>query len=279
MEFSPRKAESWLMGILAIACALLAYQKCSTSEADIHDSAYRIQEAYYKFWNTDSEKLAHVTDLKDLINVLRNAGYDIPKASRGLSWPPTRGSPTAPRFSWLCQAEPLRHGHTTFHPADLSTNHEDYALGETIRLAARVTDSQCQVIKVTLRLMEKGRCVALRGQRSQRLLEAGQCGTKTVTLTAYNEFGLTATVTANNISVHENHPPTVTIPLIADGMTLEVGSTYKLDVSAVDPDQADAITDVNLVIDGKLVSTLTQPPYSFQLGPLIRHLHGPGDRP
>jgi PKD repeat protein len=93
-------------------------------------------------------------------------------------------------------------------------------------------------------------------------------GTKTVTLTAYNEFGLTATVTANNISVHENHPPTVTIPLITDGMTLGVGSAYKLDVSAVDPDQADAITDVNLVIDGKLISTLTQPPYSFQLGPL-----------
>ena len=270
MEFSPRKAESWLMGILAIACALLAYQNCSTSEADIHDSAYRIQEAYYKLWNTDSEKLAHVTDLKDLINVLRNAGYDIPKSSRWVILAPNTGITNG---TAVFLALPKQNRYAMAIPPSIRllspTNHEDYALGETIHLAARITDSQCQVIKVDVKVNgEEAGALPCVDNEVSGSWKPDSVGTKTVTVTAYNEFGLTATATAGNITVHENHPPTVTIPLIADGMTLGVGSAYKLDVSAEDPDQTDAITDVNLVIDGKIVSTQTQPPYSFQLGPL-----------
>ena len=282
MEFSPRKAESWLMGILAIACALLAYQNCSTSEADIHDSAYRIQEAYYKLWNTDSEKLAHVTDLKGLINALRGAGYDIPKSSRWVILAPNTGITNG---TAVFLALPKQNRYAMAIPPSIRllspTNHEDYALGETIHLAARITDSQCQVIKVDVKVNgeEAGAlpCVDNEVSGSWKPDSVGHQDRDRDRLQRiwpdrYRHGWQRHRSRKSSCDCHDT--------AYHGGMTLGVGSAYKLDVSAEDPDQADAITDMNLVIDGKLVSTPTQPPYSFQLGPLgCWHLHGSGDRP
>ncbi len=270
MEFDLRRLESWLLVILAGACGILLYQRCAPSEVTNHDAAYRLQEAYYKMWINDPRRFATVSGLKDLVPILNGAGFDLPKAvDRVVLAPNTSVS----KGTALFLALPKQNQYSMPIPPSIQmlspTNKQDYALGDTIKLLARVTDQQCQIIKVEVRINdEEAGTLPSVGDQVSGAWKPTKEGNNTVTMIAYNEFGLTASATASNITVHENHPPTVLLPQLSDEMTFAAGTAYKLWVSALDPDKPDTVTDVSLMVNGKPLSTLTQEPYEFVFGPL-----------
>jgi hypothetical protein len=265
-----RKLERFMLALLACCCTVLLTQRYYPSEVPNHDAAYRLQSAYFKLWISDKQELTNVLEINDLIPILVHYGIDVPPSLDKIVVAP---GTSLQNGTAIFLALPSKNQYSMAIPPSIQlispVDNQDYALGQQIKMEAKVTDQQCQIIKVEVKINDETigplPCI---GENVSGGWTPGVEGTNTITLTAYNEFGLASSATAFNVTVHINYPPTVEIPQLADNMTFTAGVTYKLPVSAADQNKDDAVTDVTLLINGRPVKTLTKAPYDFALGPL-----------
>jgi Big-like domain-containing protein len=265
-----RKLERLLLTLLACCCTVQLILRFNPSEVTNHDAAYRLQAAYFKLWISNKQDLTNALEINDLIPILIRYGIDVPRPLDKIVVAP---GTSLQNGTAIFLALPSKNQYSMAIPPSIQmispVDQQDFVLGQQIKMEARVTDQNCQIIKVA---------VKINGEDIGSLPCTGEAvsggwiptaeGTNTITLIAYNEFGLTASAAASNITVHVNYPPTVQILQLEDEMAFTAGVTYKLHVAAANPNKTDVVTDVILLVNGKPIKTLNTAPYDFILGPL-----------
>ena len=265
-----RKLERFMLVLLACCCTFLIFLRYSPSEVENHDTAYRLQAAYFKLWISDKDELTNVLEINDLIPILSRYAIEVPRNLNKIVVAP---GTLLQNGTAIFLALPSKNQYAMAIPPSIQmispVNEQDYALGQQIKMEAKVTDPQCQVIKVEVKINGDtiGTLPCMNETVSGGWIPTGE-GTNTIILTAYNEFGLTSSATVSNVSVHIDYPPMVQMPQLRDNMTFTAGVGYKLPVSATGQGKDSAVTNVTLLIDGRPVNTLTSAPYEFVLGPL-----------
>jgi Bacterial Ig domain len=271
MNFDYRRVERALLVILAITCATLFSLRYFPSQASNQIAAYQIQQAYYKLCLTDRAALTNVFEIAELIPLLTQyTGFEAPKRL-----PPIVVAPGTSIRDGTAFFLPLPKGnkYAMAIPPTIQmlspTNAQDYAFGEEIKITAKVADLQCNVILVDVKVNDDvvGHLPCIAGMVTGVWTPVEE-GTYTLALVVYNEFGLTATATASNVTAVVNQPSTIQLVDITDGITLQAGATHQILVSATDPNRTDRVTDVSLFLNGESIGVKKQPPYAFNLGPL-----------
>ena len=265
-----RKLERLLLTLLACCCTVLLILRFNPSEVTNHDAAYRLQAAYFKLWISNKQDLTNALEMNDLIPILIRYGIDVPRPLDKIVVAP---GTSLQNGTAIFLALPSKNQYSMAIPPSIQmispVDQQDFVLGQQIKMEARVTDQNCQIIKVAVRINgEDIGSLPCTGEAVSGGWIPRAEGTNTITLVAYNEFGLTASAAASNITVHVNYPPTVQILQLKDEMAFTAGVTYKLHVTAADPNKTDVVTDVILLVNGKPIKTLNAAPYDFILGPL-----------
>ena len=268
--FEPRQIERAIFVSLFGMCLLLFGYHTFQSSDNIYVATYKMQETYYKQWLIDKSRFGNIIEMKELVHMFERYNVQVPNYVDQIVLAPGTSirDGTAVFF-----AVPKSNKYGIAVPPVIKLvcpqNNTEYSVGDPVPFKLEILDQQSQILKIEVYINGESagqlQCTPELATGSWRPTEEDQ---NTISFVAYNEFGLTTTLTSSNIFTHINYPPTVQIPDMDDNYNIKSGTAYKIVVNAVDPNREDMVMNVTLLIDGKPLASIRKPPYGFVVGPL-----------